>query len=123
MTVPCHEGVEQRLASGPHVLPALYEEWVRLRNAFADMNTITAGPWCVARMREDARAGRQGARHFREYGEVCVFAGLPVEVGTDGGRTLRWKAERGGETVRGELRWPGPDSSSEQAERSGTRAA
>ena len=99
------EWIERRLSGTDRVLPALYEEWWRLRLAFTDLTTITADPWCIDEMRENAKLGASGWQRFQDYGDTCVFAGIPIEASASEGRTLRWTAQRSGETVQGELWW------------------
>ena len=103
MSELCPIRIEQRLAGHSKVLPAFYEEWWRLRLAFTDMITIIADPWCLEQMRDDAVEGQPGTRQFRDYGDTCVFAGIPIEVSSSSGRTVRWVAERPGSQVQGEL--------------------
>ena len=99
------ERIEKRLSGTSRVLPTLYEEWWRLRLAFTDMTVIVADPWCIEQMRENAKIGASGWRRFQDYGDTCVFAGIPIEVGASEGRTLRWTAESLGVVVDGELCW------------------
>ena len=99
------ERIEKRLSGTNRVLPTLYEEWWRLRLAFTDMTVIVADPWCIGQMRDDAVAGASGSKRFRDYGDTCVFAGIPIEASDSYGRTLRWTAEKPDGIVRGELWW------------------